>query len=85
MQAEVREQAPFVVFDIEANAFLFRMVRRIVGALVLVGRGEMEPDGFEEILQARDPGQIKQVAPAQGLCLMVVRYGSNMALAPVAV
>ncbi|NIV36471.1 MAG: tRNA pseudouridine(38-40) synthase TruA, partial [Anaerolineae bacterium] len=34
-------------FDIEANAFLYRMVRSIVGTLVLVGRGQVSPQEFE--------------------------------------
>lgn len=63
-----------VTFDIEANAFLYRMVRSIVGTLVRVGQGQISPAEFEVILAARERDLIKQVAPAHGLCLVRVDY-----------
>lgn len=73
-QAECTRQEQFVYFDIVANAFLYRMVRNIVGTLLLVGIGELSPEGFEEILQARDGRRVGPTAPAHGLCLMRVNY-----------
>ena len=64
-------------FDIEANAFLYRMVRSIVGTLVLVGWGQVSSQEFEAFLRARDRSLIKQVAPAHGLCLMRVDYAAR--------
>jgi tRNA pseudouridine38-40 synthase len=64
-------------FDIEANAFLYRMVRSIVGTLVLVGRGQLSPQEFESFLLARDRSLIKRLAPAHGLCLMRVDYAAR--------
>ncbi len=61
-------------FDIEANAFLYRMVRSIVGTLVQVGRGKLLPQEVTSFLRARDRSLVKQVAPAHGLCLMQVDY-----------
>lgn len=61
-------------FTIEANAFLFRMVRRIVMALVRVGRGEYGPDEIENMLESGDAQRIKGLAPACGLCLVDVKY-----------
>jgi len=66
-----------LVFDIEANAFLYRMVRSIVGTLVRVGRGQISPQELEAMRQARDRSQVKQVAPAHGLCLMRVDYAAR--------
>jgi tRNA pseudouridine38-40 synthase len=63
-----------LTFDIEANAFLYRMVRSIVGTLVQVGLGELSGPQFAEILEARDRSRIKRIAPAHGLCLMRVDY-----------
>jgi tRNA pseudouridine38-40 synthase len=68
------EGARLLAFEIEADAFLFRMVRSIVGTLVLVGLGELTTSEFEGLLRARDRSQIRLVAPAQGLCLMRVDY-----------
>jgi tRNA pseudouridine38-40 synthase len=64
-------------FDVEANAFLYRMVRNVVGTLVLVGWGQVAPQELESFLQARDRSLVKQVAPAHGLCLMRVDYAAH--------
>jgi tRNA pseudouridine38-40 synthase len=73
-RAQFQQDGPFTTFDIEANAFLNRMVRSVVGTLVLVGWGRMSPEEFEMLMQARDRSLIKQVAPAHGLTLMQVNY-----------
>lgn len=61
-------------FRIEANAFLYRMVRRIVRALVSVGLGKLQPEDVRSLLQSRDPQRLKGIAPACGLCLVNVTY-----------
>jgi tRNA pseudouridine38-40 synthase len=73
-RAEWQKQGALLTFDIEANAFLHRMVRSIVGMLVLVGQGQVSPHEFETILQSRDRSQVRRVAPAHGLCLVQVDY-----------
>lgn len=73
-RAEWQERGSWLTFDIEANAFLYRMVRSIVGMVVQVGRGKLSPAEFEATLRARDRGLIKQLAPAHGLCLIRVDY-----------
>jgi len=65
-------------FDIKANAFLRRMVRLIVGTLLLVGRGKLSPSGFQEILRSGDPNHPVASAPACGLCLVRVNYLSSI-------
>lgn len=74
IRAQWQQPGSLLTFDIEANAFLYRMVRSIVGTLVQVGRGQISPEEFELALQARDRALIRQVAPAHGLCLMRVDY-----------
>lgn len=61
-------------FVIEANGFLYRMVRRVVATLVRVGRGKLAADDVAAILQSRDATQVKDTAPAYGLCLVDVTY-----------
>ncbi len=73
-RADWEERGPFLTFDIEANAFLYRMVRSIVGTMVQVGQGLVSVDGFKLILEARDRRKCKYLAPANGLCLMRVEY-----------
>jgi tRNA pseudouridine38-40 synthase len=61
-----------LAFTIEANAFLQRMVRRIVGTLVQVGDGSLSPEAFADILAAADSAGPS--APPQGLSLIDVKY-----------
>ena len=58
-----------------ANAFLHQMVRTIVGTLVRVGEGKLDPASVAEILAARDRGRASQLAPAHGLTLERVVFG----------
>jgi tRNA pseudouridine38-40 synthase len=65
---------PWLFFEVEANAFLFRMVRSLVGTLLWVGQGRLSPGEFGRILASRDRRQAGQTAPAHGLCMIKVRY-----------
>jgi len=73
-KATWRKDCDSMTFDITANAFLYHMVRSLVGSLVLVGSGQLSADEFEGMLLARDSSLAKQLAPAHGLCLMRVDY-----------
>lgn len=73
--AEWRVPQPgWLTFDIQAEAFLFRMVRSIVGALKRVGAGQWTVADFQAALAAQDRRQCPAVAPPHGLCLMEVFY-----------
>lgn len=61
-------------YRIEANAFLYHMVRSIVGTLIDVGLGQMSIADFIEAFQAADRGTIGKLAPAHGLTLIAVSY-----------
>lgn len=72
-RAQVTRAGNRVLIEIEANAFLYRMVRRIVGTLLLVGKGALNIEQFREVLaKQRRAGQS---VPPQGLCLIEVKYG----------
>ena len=71
---EVRSVANLVTLDIEANAFVLRMVRNIAGALAQVGRGERPGCWIAESLQAKDRTLIGKTAPPNGLFLVQVTY-----------
>jgi len=72
--AEWGGESPYLTFDIEANAFLYRMVRSVVGTLLQVGRGAMNVEEFAAALAARDRSRAGPTAQPHGLCLMEVRY-----------
>jgi tRNA pseudouridine38-40 synthase len=71
---EAMNRWPELEFTIEANAFLYRMVRRIVKALTQVGLGRLSAEDISDILASKDSQRIKGIAPARGLCLVKVTY-----------
>ncbi len=64
----------YLWLDIEADGFLYNMVRSIAGTLLNVGRGHWPPSSVGDILHAQDRRQAGPTAPARGLFLMRVRY-----------
>ena len=67
-------EAPFLCFDVEADGFLYNMVRAIVGTLIHVGRRRWTPDDMNRILTTGDRTHAGETAPPQGLYLMRVDY-----------
>lgn len=73
-RAEWSFQDPWLFFDIEANAFLYRMVRMTVGTLLRVGYGALKPDIFKTMLREKDRARAGPAVAAHGLCLKTVEY-----------
>jgi tRNA pseudouridine38-40 synthase len=63
-----------LIFEIEANAFLYHMVRRIVVLLVAIGQGQEKPSTLQQMLNNPAADWQGGLAPARGLCLANVRY-----------
>ena len=61
-------------FEIEANGFLKQMVRALVGTFVEVGKGKIDSEEFQKILDSRDRKKAGPTAPAHGLFLKEVKY-----------
>ena len=76
----VSRQEDIVKIDISANAFLYHMVRNIVGSLIVVGLGEKSSQWFAGVFQAKDRKLAGVTAEPQGLCFMQVRYDSKYKL-----
>ena len=60
--------------DVEANGFLYNMVRAIAGSLVQVGRGFWPESQVEDVLKGMDRRLAGPTAPPEGLFLMRVSY-----------
>jgi tRNA pseudouridine38-40 synthase len=60
--------------EVEADGFLYNMVRNIVGTLIEVGRGKHPPEWISEVLTARNRAAAGPTAPAHGLFLVRVDY-----------
>lgn len=73
-QCSVTQEKDWIYIDVEANGFLYNMVRNIVGTLVEIGRGRWQPECIDKILEAKKRTAAGPIAPAQGLCLMWIRY-----------
>lgn len=71
---DITRQGQIIQIDITANAFLYHMVRNIVGSLIPVGKGEKSRQWFEEVFQSRDRKLAGVTAEPQGLCFTNVRY-----------
>jgi tRNA pseudouridine38-40 synthase len=71
----VSRAGEYIWIDVEADGFLYNMVRVITGTLINVGRGYWPADRVAEVLAAQDRRQAGPTAPAQGLFLMRVTYG----------
>jgi tRNA pseudouridine38-40 synthase len=67
----------FIGIEVEADGFLYNMVRAIVGTLVEVGRGARDAAWVKEALDAADRGTAGPTAPPQGLFLVSVEYRDN--------
>ena len=74
LRAEWQQVGAWLTFDIIANAFLFRMVRMLVGTMLRVGYGALTPQRFAEILQTQNRSGAGPAARACGLTLMAVQY-----------
>ena len=72
--ARVHRWGPLVGIDVQANAFLLRMMRNIAGALVQVGTGSWQPGDFAAALAARSRTAMGRTAAPDGLYLVGVGY-----------
>ena len=80
MRSSVFRHGKFIVFEIEGSAFLYHMVRNIVGTLFKVGLGDSEPLWVKDLLALKDRKQASPTAPADGLYLVDVRYPDECGL-----
>jgi tRNA pseudouridine38-40 synthase len=72
--AEVFTDGDLILFRIGASHFLWKMVRRIVGMLAEVGRGNLDYAGFDRLLKFKSDVPAKFTAPPSGLFLEKVLY-----------
>src|SRR5207244_13146307 len=70
----VNRAGEYIWIDVEADGFLYNMVRTIAGTLINIGRGFWPESMVAEILNAEDRAQAGPTAPAQGLVLMRGTY-----------
>jgi tRNA pseudouridine38-40 synthase len=69
-----KERNGLLHIDIEADSFLYNMVRNISGTLLEIGRGRFPSGSMKRILESRDRKLAGPALPAKGLCLVKVKY-----------
>ncbi len=73
-QLSIRRDGPAFCCTLDADGFLHHMVRNLLGTLVEIGRGRWPWTAAKDILHGRDRRKAGPTAPAQGLCLVRVKY-----------
>jgi tRNA pseudouridine38-40 synthase len=80
---ELHEDGDLIVLHIEGSHFIWRMVRRLVGVLVAVGKGELSEQDAAGFLEAKSALPARLTAPASGLFLERVYYPGDSRDQPV--
>lgn len=70
----IKKDNSVIEINIQADGFLYNMVRNIAGTLIDVGRGRIKPEAIKDILKKRHRPAAGKTAPAKGLCLLKVFY-----------
>jgi len=71
---DLTEAGDLIVVRVDGSHFIWKLVRRLVGVLVEVGRGGLAPDDAAALLTNESPLPARLTAPASGLFLAAVRY-----------
>jgi len=75
MRLDVIDQEGGLRLEFEADGFLYKMVRNIVGMLIEVATGNCQLEDIPKVFSAKNRKMAPAAAPAQGLFLMEVKYG----------
>ena len=75
---DIRRLEDLILVDIKATGFLYGMVRLIVGQLVLVGEKKVSPETFTDRWVNKLKNDVKESAPAKGLCFVNAVYEKNV-------
>lgn len=74
VNAAVEREGDTVIFRVEADGFLYNMVRIMAGTLIDISRGKIPADSIEQIIEARNRSAAGYTAPARGLFLNKIHY-----------
>jgi tRNA pseudouridine38-40 synthase len=76
-QAAIDKVDDKIVFTIEADRFIYKMVRSIVGSLIDIGRGRFQTT-MTEIIESKNRTRAGSTAPPYGLVLEKVKYPKEL-------
>ena len=73
-EVKIEKQDEFIKIYVSGDGFLYNMVRIMVGVLIRVGRGKLEPEDVKKIIDSKDRNKAGKVMPPMGLKLENVFY-----------
>ncbi|MFA5159614.1 MAG: tRNA pseudouridine(38-40) synthase TruA [Candidatus Omnitrophota bacterium] len=71
---QIKRQGHLILMHVEADGFLYHMIRNMAGTLLEVGRGKRKAEAIAAILKAKDRRLAGMTAPSEGLTLIRVTY-----------
>jgi tRNA pseudouridine38-40 synthase len=71
---QIKRQGHLILMHVEADGFLYHMIRNMAGTLLEVGRGKRKASDIAAILKAKDRRLAGMTAPSEGLTLIGVTY-----------
>lgn len=71
---DVWREGDMVYFKVEADGFLYNMVRIMVGTLLFVSERKIKEGGLIEVIQSKNRKRAGKTAPPQGLYLNKINY-----------
>ena len=74
----VDRQGDMIRVEIQASGFLYGMVRLLMAQLIAVGEHRLSVSGFEQRWRERRRHEVREAAPAHGLCLLRAGYEQEM-------
>jgi tRNA pseudouridine38-40 synthase len=72
--AEVNRVGEELHFNVHGQSFLRYMVRKMMGALLEVGRARMTADDIDRLYELKDRSKSGPTAPPEGLCMVRVEH-----------
>ena len=73
-KASIKDDHGKIIITFTGNGFLRYQVRNMVGILIKVGEGKLNPSEIKRIIESKDRTKSGKTAPAEGLYLVEVRY-----------
>ena len=70
----ISEDEKYFYFEFTANAFLYRMIRTLIGTLITIGNSNTPPQEMKTILKSKNRSTAGKTAPPQGLYLKKIKY-----------
>ena len=75
---DITQFGQLIAITFVGNGFLYKMIRCLVGSLLMVGNGQCAPENIKDILAARSRAAAHNTAPPHGLFLMKVFYNQEV-------